>query len=484
MPVKLTKSTFEALRREIPQNSLPLTFRHALELTRRLNKRYLWIDSLCIFQDDNDKSDWLKEAAYMDKVYSNTFLNISATGAEDSSQGLFAYRDGKLAVLPTTFSCPASSGWVPASRDLVVVDDALLHVEVNNAPLNQRGWVLQERWLSPRILHFGTGQVFWECRQKFLCERFPVELPGVLDRAHDLKRFDIQSRYSLSHAMRNGGTARSDIRSLETRDKMWRQIMIQYSKTRLSFSEDRLIALSGIAKVLQDTFDDQYVAGLWRHNLEHQIAWSATYSKGADFRRRQIYVAPTWSWLSVDGPVAPTLLDPTYQIYIDVLHVSLEYESEDTTGSITGGFLILKGHLRPLDLFSKDDGKADVTLKGQHQGWRVRLDEAIYNGPSVQDHSRESILHGFGIVIGTTKRASDPIIDVPSDQTRMFISHQMLLLRCIDRCNGIFERIGLAVLPEEDDTFWEALQLNSANNADIPCVQYDRAQQVHTVIVK
>jgi len=81
MPMKLTKLTIETMLREIPHDSLPLTFQHAIEVTRRLGKRYLWIDCLCILQNDDDKSDWLKEAACMDKVYSNTFLNISATGS-------------------------------------------------------------------------------------------------------------------------------------------------------------------------------------------------------------------------------------------------------------------------------------------------------------------------------------------------------------------------------------------------------------------
>jgi hypothetical protein len=87
--VRLTKSSAPNLRSGITLSTLPLTFQQAAEVARRLQKRYIWIDSLCIFQDEDNKSDWLKEAALMDKVCSNTFLNIAATGAENSSQGLF-----------------------------------------------------------------------------------------------------------------------------------------------------------------------------------------------------------------------------------------------------------------------------------------------------------------------------------------------------------------------------------------------------------
>lgn len=368
MPVKLSKSTFETMLREIPHDSLPLTFRHAIEVTRRLAKRYLWIDCLCIFQDDDDKSDWLKEAAYMDKIYSNTFLSISATGATDSSQGLFTHRDGKLEVLPTIFSCPASSGWFPASKDLVVVDYNLIGREIIGAALNRRGWVFQERWLSPRILHFGIGEIFWECRQKFLCERFPVELPGDFDRVHDLKRFDVQSPYSwIDQRLTKGQTARIDACNLEARDKMWRAIVMVYSETCLSFADDRAVALSGIAKVLRNTFDDQYVAGLWGRGMEYQLAWSILSQQRGKFQRSHIYLAPTWSWLSVDGLVSSSHLGPTDQIYVEVLDVSLKHHSVDTTGSIADGFLVLKGRLRPLTLSFDDHGNPSVVMEGQCQ---------------------------------------------------------------------------------------------------------------------
>jgi hypothetical protein len=238
----------------------------------------------------------------MDKVYSNKFLNISATGAKDSSQGLFTHRNGELEVLPTIFSCPASSGWFPASKDVIVVDSNLFHREINDSVLNSRGWVFQERWLSPRLLHFGIGQIFWECRQKFLCERFPVELPGVFDWVPGLKQFDVQSPYSRrDQKQKKAETARGDVCALKTRDKLWREIMKGYSDTCLSFAQDRVVALSGVAKVLQEAFDDQYVAGFWRCGLEYQLAWNLLDEEGANFQKSHIYLAPTWSWLSAFG---------------------------------------------------------------------------------------------------------------------------------------------------------------------------------------
>lgn len=499
MPVKLTKLTFGNMRREIPPDSLPLTFRHAIEVTRRLGKRYLWIDCLCIFQDDDDKSDWLKEAAYMDKVYSSTFLNISATGGKDSSEGLFTHRDGELEVFPTIYSCPASTGWFPTAKDLVVVDYTLIDREVNESVLNGRGWVFQERWFISSSPSYWDGTDLLGCRQKFLCERFPEKLPRALDWAHDLKHFNAQSPYSKrDQKLKKVGTARVDVSGLGKRDKLWREIVNQYSATRLSFVDDQAVALSGVAKVLRDTFDDEYIAGLWRCGLEYQLAWYVISLEDANFQRSHIYLAPTWSWLSVGGWARTSKLEPTDQIYIEVLDISLKNRSEDTTGSIMDGFMVLKGRLRPLTLSFNLNGLPSVVMEGQRRDWAVNPDEEMRDGLYVHDQSSVPALDNFGIVVGTTGRAFLPeIADLPY---QWGISHEMLLLRCIDRDNGVFKRFGLARLAEVDSAileynglpdlveeshpFWQTLQVNYANNADFPCVEYNPAQQLHTIILK
>src|SRR5579859_4557773 len=90
--IQLNRSTFNQLRGGIHVNEMPKTFSDAVQVTRRLGIRYLWIDSLCIFQDKDDLSDWLAEAALMHKVYSYSFCNISAAAATDPSKGLFFSR--------------------------------------------------------------------------------------------------------------------------------------------------------------------------------------------------------------------------------------------------------------------------------------------------------------------------------------------------------------------------------------------------------
>ena len=152
-------------------------------MTRRLGKRYIWIDALCIIQDDTDKVDWLHEAGLMHKVYSHSFLNIAATGALDSSRGLFTHRNAEQDLRPVSISCspPPIGTKEPAPvQSFVMTDIMFFDRELMNAPLHHRAWVLQERILAPRILHFGSKQLFWECKRGLMCERFPRGVPDVL----------------------------------------------------------------------------------------------------------------------------------------------------------------------------------------------------------------------------------------------------------------------------------------------------------------
>jgi hypothetical protein len=142
-------------------DELPKTFQDAIAITRRLKVRYLWIDSLCIIQDSVE--DWNDESSKMEDVYANGFCNIAATGAPDGRTGCFVERNPVLAQ-----ACRISNESVHKSSlrrggpyDFVTED--LRSDGILGAPLNRRAWVVQERMLSPRIIHFGKNQVFWEC---------------------------------------------------------------------------------------------------------------------------------------------------------------------------------------------------------------------------------------------------------------------------------------------------------------------------------
>lgn len=121
-------------------------------ITRRLGVRYLWIDSLCILQDDNE--DWEREAANMAQVYSQPLVTLAASAASDGSQGFLR---AKPKYSPIEIGYP--SGTLGAVHNVFVGYLFNRFQSLTKGPLSTRGWTLQERVLSPRTLHYGSDQL-------------------------------------------------------------------------------------------------------------------------------------------------------------------------------------------------------------------------------------------------------------------------------------------------------------------------------------
>lgn len=157
--MRTTVANFNALTKGFDTRLLPQTLQDAVHVTRMLGLQYLWIDSLCIIQDSAD--DWQREASQMADIYINAYCTIATTRAEDGDEGFLQPRSQRqcVAVRP--------SKGVPYYV-CEVIDD--FGHDVENSTLNQRGWVLQERVLSPRTIYFAKSQVYWECGQGVHCE--------------------------------------------------------------------------------------------------------------------------------------------------------------------------------------------------------------------------------------------------------------------------------------------------------------------------
>jgi hypothetical protein len=152
------KSNLDTFKDGIEPKSLPRTFRQAVRITRSLGVQYLWIDSLCIVQDDPE--DWDHESGLMEQVFSSAYITIAATCSNGTNDGFLKERPKRKYIKMTKgdasyFVCEA-------------IDNFDLDVE--RAELNKRGWVLQERALSRRTIHFTDKQCYWECGGGVRCE--------------------------------------------------------------------------------------------------------------------------------------------------------------------------------------------------------------------------------------------------------------------------------------------------------------------------
>jgi len=175
--ITTAKATLRQRLTGIPFEEVPRSFLDAVLITQKLGVQYLWIDALCIVQDD--KLDWEAQSAEMADIYSRSYLTISALHSPNCHGGCFSPRWTQYSeFLPWRWSLHSREipNENPTTCPSVFVRFALsiAHNQFfrgghqfgdirGSSPLLRRGWVFQERLLSPRILHFHSEELMWEC---------------------------------------------------------------------------------------------------------------------------------------------------------------------------------------------------------------------------------------------------------------------------------------------------------------------------------
>ena len=315
----------------IPLNKLPRTFFDAIHFARRLSTivKYIWIDSLCIIQGDRD--DWLHESTKMYQVYGNSYCNISATAAADSSKGLYLKRDPRqLWGDNVDFNTEGVDlmGDSPNLEALIrrckIVDPSMWHRKVDAAPVNKRAWVLQERLLAPRVLHFCKDQIAWECGTLDASESAHAGIDNL-----EIKFGVIQESIRLKSLV-------ADFDNRRTPDERWKKIVERYSLTDLTEPKDKLIALAGIAEQMSTQIGDRapYVAGMWNNRyLASQLLWRVDPQwKNTKFlypsTRPREFRAPSFSWAAIDAPQGIRCGEiQVERLFIAVTDVNVNYDS-------------------------------------------------------------------------------------------------------------------------------------------------------------
>ncbi|KAI8948878.1 heterokaryon incompatibility protein-domain-containing protein [Xylaria longipes] len=323
-PTTLTARSLHKLEAGIRTEELPQTFQDAVWLTHQLEIKFLWIDSLCIVQDD--PNDWAQESATMHNVYNNAFVAIAASRATKSSEGFLGNRVEKKYV-PVPFHYQGKAGGVLAfSLPLNHVGDPKRSVWMEHEPLSHRGWALQERYLSRRTLHFASDQIFFECEKHCVAEdTFQSNNPSVPEimSSDRLKEMDEKSCL------------------LE-----WHRLVEMYSMRKLTLRDDKLPALSGLAayfsrqlsvKSCAMDLSNQYLAGLWSNDIIGELCWEC---RGGGIRPAE-YRAPSWSWASLDGRIRSHMGPRNALAVVENIHVDLESPSR-SFGKVIGGWISMK----------------------------------------------------------------------------------------------------------------------------------------------
>ena len=406
--IRTTSTNLEQFLHAIPVAILSKTFRDAFTAARSyLGVRYIWIDSLCIIQDD--PKDWRAESATMQDVYSHSFCNLSAIATSSGVHGLFPPRD-----VDRVRPCEIETNW--AGRDpetYIPIPKRFWDEQLDYAPLSGRGWVFQERWLAPRILHFSSDQLLWECCELNASEAYPRGIPEITcgtnsELHHELGApADFQScgnqtmlqkllewlylrkpskkddrnkevlstakvliaqsnplglpaiTYGTQSSFKNRVSAPVPLKPSENYKK-WQRLVEWYSSCKVTKEEDKLIAISGIAKRFHSALSSEYLAGLWRDNLPIELIWRVSRAESDNVQRPSRYRAPSWSWASVDTQIINKFVDCELFPLIAVTDSHIDHLSSDPFSQVTGGWIRVRGTLHPALLYPSDGYSWDL----------------------------------------------------------------------------------------------------------------------------
>jgi hypothetical protein len=355
----LLEGNLTTMQQSIPVANLSKNFQDAIIITREIGQRYLWIDSLCIIQDSSH--DWLQESPTMGLVYANAICTISATASEDSTGGCFFPRN------PLLNDCILykSENYSLVVRSLIGDNTGLTELferKVEHAPLSQRAWTFQERFLSTRVLHFCDGFVLFECNTLQASEYHLNGVPyprkaylranGTLLSSAQLERLKRDEDSTI--VVKRANLSKNEMKSLirgnisllfdERRDNKdyqskehkiarilevaalvgirggfrtllqfsgtklaemiefhysWYEMVEAYSIRVLTEQKDKIMAIAGVGSFIQQHTGFQFLAGLWRQTLAFNLLWTLVGSP----KVRPARQLPTWSWASVDGRI-------------------------------------------------------------------------------------------------------------------------------------------------------------------------------------
>ena len=280
----------------------------------------------------------------MADVYGNSYLTISASASHSVEAGIFITpsNDTRLPCFQVSATLPNGEEATMTARKMERHRDLVRQSPPEDSPLVKRAWTFQEHLLPTRILQFGTYEAIWECSGTTCCS-CSVELKDAADTSLKKPFADQISKPRLSG---------------NDHWTLWSAIIQGYANRSLTQSTDKLIALSGVAKRLQHTWNCQYLAGLWDNDLVRWLCWSATETAHTLSPRPIPYRAPTWSWASIDRAVKFSReLDQfaSSQCFVETTILDIQYQpaTRDTTGAIASAKLAVSGPLIPAEYIGK-----------------------------------------------------------------------------------------------------------------------------------
>lgn len=351
--ITTTNDSYQRHSLIIDKQALPASVRDAVFVAENIGMKYLWIDAFCILQDDQTDKNW--EIVQMPLIYRQAAVTIVASRARGVTDGFLHERPIMGADTPDqVFELPFRCSDNRLGSVLL-----LPRIDPSTEPLDLRAWPLQERFLSPRIIEYGSIQTRWICQTS-------LELKGHVDGFKDTGVDNKERSDHLFTGAWHEMLATSESTTSDTRRKAllqyWDNMLKAYTHRALTLGTDRLPAISGIAAQFGKSLCDEYKAGLWRSDMELQLLWrrDGLFSSREDLKSRPIeYQGPSWSWAAINDPIHPrsSWWDSDSHVDSEVVDYNIEIDStrayfsvyDPSFGAVESASLQLRGRLGPIE---------------------------------------------------------------------------------------------------------------------------------------
>ncbi|PMD58619.1 HET-domain-containing protein [Hyaloscypha bicolor E] len=270
-------------------NAISTTIRNVIAILPIIGERYLWVDRLCIIQDDDDNSK-ARNINSMASIYSNAHMTLVVAIGEDANHGLRGFHK----ITP-----PLER----QSTSMSLTAHQLTRVPIlTRTKWYSRGWTLQEIVFSRRTLFLTSDGAFWECHCRTWSEdSTPDEVNGWASKCSREKADIFRDSYMQPLSWPNL--------------HMYLQLVAAYNNRDLTFDYDILPAFAGITTTLSPSFPGGFLFGMPELFFDVALLWRPL---GPSRRRRSTapgeqnptsklhsVAFPSWSWVGWQTEVDP-----------------------------------------------------------------------------------------------------------------------------------------------------------------------------------
>ncbi|KUJ20858.1 HET-domain-containing protein [Mollisia scopiformis] len=450
-PLTTTSASLPERMVGISQEQLPPTFWHAIQVTRKLGIKYLWIDSLCIIQ--GDREDWGSEAVKMGDVYHNAYITIAAAAATNSLGGLF-------------WPCKQASSFyadegVPIRWKCQDRTHSTNIWPIYDSPLGRRAWTLQEALLSTRVIHFGEDQLYWECASKRCSE------DGAVNVLHEKTYLSLRPSKDtpITFAMLGGA-------KIERVHANWMSMAMTYSRRQITQLGDKIPALVGITAFSKSLTGDFHLLGLWRSTLHADLLWQIP--KGDAKAMPSDIGLPSWSWLSVNGAIDYPEYFSRSNPEMELIRSHIEWTGVENVSRISIAELVISGRLNNATLLR---GTGKRPTKGTRKGaFTLQMRNETHNSMCI-GKARVDCDDGIAelsvwcLLVQTTPENGK--------RPRYF---EVLLLDPVDIDGGKYRRVGTGAFRDSKE-LWNRQNDESSGVSQLLIAPFDGVKRIKFVLI-